>query len=296
VSYENVDVFFKEKNPPQAALVGVIIKVMNQAGTLIYGLGTSDADGKASFLLPHGIYQLRFFKQQVVFSNPQFIEVLEAPVAPLSNQFDVLGESFVPPISTDVRLCVASGFFRRPDGSPAPNVDIHFITKFDPILLDGSALLTERVTIRTDDKGFAQVSLIRFAQYDVTIEGFEDWTRTITVPDLLQTNLPDLLFPVVARVTFDPPPPFTVPLNGALNVTPIVVTSDGRILEGTALGDVNWKLSSNDAAGLGANQTQLVITGATAGSTTLLAERADTTIIRIPATPILGVPATVNVA
>jgi hypothetical protein len=296
VSYEPVDIYFKEKGSPSTSLSGVVVRVMNQAGTLLYGQGTSDLDGKASFLLPNGTYQLRFFKRQVNFSNPQFVEVLEAPVAPQTNSFDVFGESFVPPISTDLRLCVASGFFRRPDGSAAANHDIHFITRFNPLLLEGAAMLTERVSVRTDTKGYVQISLVRCAQYDVTIEGFEDYTRTIEVPDKLQTNLPDLLFPVVASISFDPPPPFHVPVNGLLTVTPTVTTSDGRILEGTALGDVLWKLADYNTAGLGVSATQLILTaGAPAGSTQLLAERADQTIIRIPNTPILGVPASVVV-
>lgn len=296
MSYEPVDVYCMERNAPSRPLESVVVRVMNEEGTLLYSQGTSDSNGRASFLLPHGVYQLRFFKRQVNFSNPQFIKVLELPIAPQTNSFNIYGESFVPPISTDLRLCMASGFFRRPDGSAAANHDIHFISKFNPLLLEGAAMLTERVSVRTDTKGYVQLSLVRCAQYDVTIEGFDDYVRTINVPDRLQTNLPDLLFPVVDTIQFYPPPPFNIPRNGVLHVTPLVASSDGRILEGTATSDVLWRLADYTVAGLGIGPLQLVLTaGALAGSTQLIAERADQTIIRIPNTPIRGIPASVVV-
>ena len=295
MSYEAVDIFVKEKTPPQDPISGVVVKVFSENGSLVYGQATTDADGKASFLLPNATYQLRFYKQQVSFAQPKLITVLEAPVAPQTNSFDVLGESFVPPVSTDPRLCVASGIFKKPNGAPAPNVDMHFITKFDPVLLDGAAVLTERMSTRTDANGYAQISLIRFAQYDVTIEGIEDYLRMISVPDKPSTNLPDLLFPVVAQITFSPEGPYALAVNDEITITPTVITSDGRVLDGTALEDVSWRVGDVDVAALSATATTLVLRGVGAGTTTLIAERSDTTIIRIPDTPIVGVPVDITI-
>lgn len=297
MTYENVDVYLKDKTPAANPVSGVVIKLMNQQGTLVFGMAVTDVNGQASFLLASdATYQLRFFKKQVNFSNPKYIFVISAPVAPESNSFDVLCEPFVPPVSSDLRLCVASGFFRRPDGSTAPNVDMHFIAKFDPILLEGDAMLVERVTTRTDKNGYAQLSLVRCAQYDVTIQGFEDYSRTVYVPDQLSVNLPDLLFPVVDRIVFSPPPPFAVPLGDILTVTPTVIASDGRILEGTATADVQWSTSDRDTLGVAVSGATIVFTGIAAGTASVQASRSDTTIVRIPNTPISGVPAQAIIA
>lgn len=294
MSYEPVDIYLLDRTALANPVPGVVVKVLNQQGTLIFGQALTDASGKASFLLPSdAAYQLRFFKQQVNFTNPLFISVQQAPTL---NSFNILCEPFTPPISTDPRLCIASGFFRRPDGSPAANVDIHFIAKFDPVLLDGDAVLVERVIIRTDKTGYAQVSLIRFAQYDTTIEGFEDCNRIINVPDLATVNLPDLLFPTVAQITFSPAPPFNVPLNDILLVTPTVVTSDGRVLDGTATGDVNWSSSDLNTLGIAVGPTQITLIGVAAGSANLQATRGDQTIVKIPDSGITGVPAPAVVA
>lgn len=293
MAYESVDIFVIEKSPPQVAVPGVVVKVLSENGTLVYGQATTDDEGKASFLLPDAVYQLRFFKAHVNFSQPQLITVLPSPE---TNSFDVEAESFVAPISTDPRLCVASGFFRRPDGSAAPSVDIHFIGKFKPLLLEGAALMKERVSTRTDSKGYAQISLIRFAEYDVTVEGLDDYVRVISVPDKSGTNLPDLLFPVVETITFSPAPPFAVPVNGSLDVIPTVVASDGRILDGTALEDVSWTSSDLTKFSVGFDGTKLTLVGSAIGAATLIATRSDDSIIRIPDTPITGVPADVVVS
>lgn len=294
MTFENVDLFISDKTALATPIAGVIVKVMNQSGAYTFSFAQSDLVGKVSLLLPSDqTYQLRFFKQHVSFSNPIYITVEQAPIA---NTFDIHGEPFEAPVSSDPRLCVASGFFRRPDGSPAPNVDMQFIAKFDPVLLEGDAVLVERVTIRTDSKGYAQVSLIRCAQYDVTIQGFEDSNRIVNVPEQASVNLPDLLFPVVSQILFDPPPPFAISSGQEITVTPTVVTTDGRILEGTAVADVFWSSSDINILGLTVAATTLNLRGSDVGLAAIQAVRSDTSIIRIPNTPIVGVPATIIVS
>ena len=115
-------------------------------------------EGKASFLLdgPQR-YQARAFKLAHSFSNPLYFDVDPE----LSNCFDFPCSSIAVPSSSDPRMCMCSGTFRQPTGAPAQGVDIHFITRFHPLMLDGAAILTERVATRTDANGWVQLQLVR---------------------------------------------------------------------------------------------------------------------------------------
>jgi hypothetical protein len=170
------------------------------------------------------------------------------------------------------------------------------MAKFAPILLEGDAIFTERIEIRTDEDGYACIDLIRCAQYDAIIENLEDKARLVSVPDAASVNLPDLLLPVVGSVTFDPPGPYDLVVGGPdLTVTPTVVTSDGRPLIGSALEDVQWGVADPATAVVMPTATTLVLRGLAPGATTLTATRLDKSIIRIPNTPIQGQPVAIDV-
>lgn len=132
---------------------GALVKVFAENGKGVYGEMVTGANGKASFLLngPQR-YQARAYKMATGFKNPIYFDVINDPV--LKNCFVITGNSIVVPSSTDPRLCMCSGTFRTPSGAPADSVDIHFITRFKPILLDGNGVLTERITARTNKDGW----------------------------------------------------------------------------------------------------------------------------------------------
>jgi hypothetical protein len=247
-------------------------------------------------LVSPGSYYVRFYKDKIVIKQPQLLQVVST--TPNSNYFLVPGHVYAPPEALNARMCCCSGFFRQPDNSPAVNHDIHFIPKFDPLLLEGNAMLTERVRGRTDSKGYVQVELVRFGQYEVTVEGLEDQQRIITIPDAPSVNLPDLLFSVVDRIEFDPPGPWNIGV-GVLNdftVTPTVYTSDGRILPGTAMQDVQCAVSDPNVAAVLPTDKTIVLRGMAPGTTTLVPTRWDNSIIRIPNPPIQGTPVALNVS
>ena len=291
MSFETVDIYVKDSLHDDP-IEGVVVRVYSKDAKLFYTQAITDTFGVASFLLNTQEYQLRFYKQHVALPNPRYIEVIEAPVAPLSNVFDIVGDLIVPPSAADPRLCTVFGFFRRPDGTPAANVDVHFIAKFRPLLLDGDAVLTERTIERTDKDGYIQVNLIRCGQYDVTVQGIEDQQRLISVPDAPNVSLPSLLFPVVDRITFDPPGPWTVAVDDEIQVTPTIFGSDGNTLD---CGDVIWSSSDNSILAVLPSGGVLTLRGLAAGSASVQATRADQSIVRIPDTPITGVPAVVTV-
>lgn len=292
MSYESVDFFVADTTPQKLPIVGVTVKILSQDGSLIFDQKVTDADGQATFMLPSGAtYQARYYKQAVTFSIPQYFDVLEAP---LTNQFNVSGVLIAPPISLDPRLCVAFGYFRTVTGAPAAFTDIHIISRFDPLLLDGSAVTTERVIVTTDKSGYVQVPLIRHGQYTVTVAGFEDVQRVITVPDAFNVSLPDLLFPVVGSITFDPPPPFALTVGQELVLSPLIVATDGEEL-GVSSGDVIWSMDDESIAAFYIEPPNIRFRGVGPGTTQFRAVRANNSIIRYPDPGILGVPVSIVV-
>lgn len=290
-SYQSVDVTILQKEAPFAPVEGMLVRVFSEDGKVFYTQATTDALGQVGFTLFTQKYTLRFNKFQVTVKQPQVIEVLEGPNGDppaVPNAFDVVAESVVPPVATDPRLCRASGYFRDITGAPQRFLDIIFIGQFAPVLLEGAGVLSERRAIRTDDKGFTCVDLIRCAIYTATVEGFEDILREVKVPDSPSVNLPDLLFPVVQSVSFSPAGPFNLLVGDLLDVVPTVTSSSKVPLTGVAAADVTWSTEDPTIATVDPAGDKLVLRGVAAGTTKLLAERLNKSIITLPEAPIVG--------
>ena len=297
MGYEPVDVFVKDTTPAKNPVLGVVVKIFSEDGKIVYGMQQTDEDGKASFLLPSEFtYQVRFYKFGFTFTQPQIVEVLPSPLAPgQSNIFDASGSSVAPPVPNDVRLCTAYGYFRDITGAPQANVDIHFIAKFDPVLLDGAGVVKERAIRRTDENGYMQVNLIRNGLYDCTIQGEEDIVRHTAVPDAPNVNLPDLIFPVVDRVVASPPGPYTLAVGQEITVELHIMTSDGNDL-GRGFNDVIYRLTDcNVVTYTSSGTSSIVFRGIAPGTSSLTLERANKSIVRIPDPGILGQPLVVTV-
>jgi hypothetical protein len=289
----SVDVYVLDSTALHQPIEGVSVRVFDAAGAVFQTQDTTDSDGHVGFTLPEATYSLRFYKFGVQVPQPQ-LAVVEAGAL---NTFNAYGVVFVHPISADARLCRASGYFRDISGAAHAWVDVMFLGAFDPIILEDAAVVSERRCIRSGRDGYACIDLIRGANYRATIQGFEDVQRTISVPDLPSCNLPDLLFPVVESISFTPNAPYTVTIGTPLVLVPTVVDSAGVPLRGIASGDVKW--SSSDEAILSVSNlsdTELELRGVSPGTATLIAERWNTSIIRVPNTPITGVPQSVIVA
>lgn len=292
MSFEPTDVYVE--TAAGDPLEGVLVKVYDLTGSLFYAQAITTIDGRASFLLETLNYSLRFYKFQTGFAQPQLITVLPAPEV---NIFSVQGEPFMPPMATDPRLCRCSGYFRDITGAPQKNLDIHFIAEFNPLLLEEAAIVTEEVRIRTDETGYAQIDLIRYAMYNAFMEATgSDQLRCIAVPNLASTNLPDLLFPRIERIIFGVAGPIGLAPGQSVTLTPTVYDSAGRPLTGTALSDLKWTMGDDQIACITEiTKTTLTVRGNAEGTTQLIASRLDSSIIRIPNTPIVGVPVDVEV-
>ena len=174
MSYEICDFFVTDSTPVAAPVAGVTVKILSADGKTTYGQTVTTSSGVAAFLLPSGVaLQARFYKFQVGFTNPQLFTVASGQ----TNTFTVTADILTPPVPLDARLCTAFGYFRDVTGAPQANVDVQFIAKFDPVWLDGAAVLKERISVRSDHNGYMQVNLIRNGQYNCTVSGEEDITR-----------------------------------------------------------------------------------------------------------------------
>lgn len=288
--YEAVDVRVVTSLPAAIPIAGVVVKVLSQDGSQVYCQQTTDAGGLTQLLLPLGTYQVRFFKFGVSFTA-LLLAVLPSPAV---NSFRVTGVPYVYPSATDRRLCVAAGVFRNPSGGLAASVDIHFIAKWSPIMLDGSPIMPERVVVRTDKRGYVEVPLIRYGQYDVTVEGMEDYQRTVSVPNTAAVNIGDLIFPVVSSITFDEEGPYTVATGETLVLHPHVYSSDLNE-QPDITRDTLWSTTDSLLLNMVAEKTSISLFGVVAGTYELRAERKDQSIITIPNTPILGMPIEITV-
>jgi hypothetical protein len=279
MSWEPVDIFVKSAFLP---VEGVLVRVYDRAGTTIYSEVTTDAEGKASFLLPTGDYSVRLYKFAHSFKMPQHFSVVTPGYLEPPNTFDVQCTTVTPPLANDPRLCRLSGYFRDLNGAPKRYLDLHLRGKFSPLVLDGAAVVSETVAIRTGEDGYAQIDLIRCAEYEVRIESLETEPRCIQVPDSSSANLADVLFPVVSRVVYAPEPPVEVAAGESVTLTPTVLTSSGVPLVGTASSDVLWKTTDESIASVSAGLTELTVTGVAPGTTTLKPVRIDQSIMVVP--------------
>lgn len=313
---ETVRVYSKDENgdPLAGALVrffdGSEVFVTQQITALVggeaYAEVTLDGDD------PPIDYTIRLSKTGVSFDGtlgddsktPQSISVYSpASSAPTgTNYFEVQGQTYSRPSSSDPRLCRCSGYFVDFRGRPLKNLEMHFIAlclnesqpPWSPLIVDGKAALATKIYTRTDSRGYMEIDLFRTGLYQVLVEGIETSCRNVKVPDQPAVNIIDLLFPVVTEVTFSSNP-ITVPLSTYIDLDVTVKTTDGQEL---VLSDNDIVFESQD---LGVVVVQIVnnklrVMGVGAGTTTITATRADTSTVTIPTEPVTYTPLSVTVS
>lgn len=122
--------------------------------------------------------------------------------------FDVLIDTTAPSSPTDTHMCRCYGTFLDMFGRPAQNISFQFKEYGLPNLFWYSsgnttkAVIPSTINIHTDSTGYAIVDLIRGAQYDVLLTGYENISRVISVPNLPTSSLPDVIFPFVDRLEY----------------------------------------------------------------------------------------------
>lgn len=312
MAVETVEIYCYDEQVVPALVDGVLVRVYNEAGDTFITQGyTGDADtGKVEFSLdgaaaPSPInYTIRLSKQGVAFDgylgdkskSPQLIAIYSpASGSPTgTNNFEVYGNLFHNPVSSDPYLCRVSGYIMNQDGTAFAKANVFVENLFDPIIVNGRAVLGRRQNYEADDDGFVSFNLYRQSTYRLAIEGLIDTPREVHVPDLDGFSLTDLLFPIVAQVVYAPTS-VSVAVGEETEVTPTVTFSDGRTGTGAAGDDVTYTAADEGVASVGIRDDKLVIIGVAAGSTTVSASRSDTSIIILPTPTITQTPLQITV-
>lgn len=293
---ESVDFYINDTTVMENPVANVTVRIYSEDGTTFITQSTTDSNGHAGFSLPSGVtYSARFYAFQVGFTNPQLFTVYPTPLQPgQSNAFNISAEILTPPVPSDSRLCTAFGYFRDITGAPQADVEIHFIAEFDPVWLDGSAVLSERRIVRTDATGYVQINLIRCGKFQVTIQGEEEVVRKISVPDSPNVNIADLIFPIVSLIEWNPVGPYNLTVGQELMLDMSVYASDGEDL-GTGIGNILLFNSNNNVFNYRISPAGLLLQGVGPGTATLTISRSDKSIVHIPDSGIVGSVLTVTV-
>ncbi len=304
MAIELVDIVFLDSMLPNPPVAGVLVHVYDAAGAVLITTGTTDVLGHVTFLLPGTAaptptrYQLRTFKAGTSISQPKYIDVFSpAAGSPTgTNNFQINVNVFVHPPSPDPGLCRLSGYIRDPAGRYRRGVDIHFIHRFNPLIVGEELVLGERVVHRTDANGYFQVDLWRKGCYRAIIQSHENAGRDIYVPDAAAANVNYVLFPRVYSVTYNPVPPFSLAVGQELVVLVETTLTSGYVIQGTAPEDVLYSLPVGDiTASLQVLNDRILIRGATPGTTSIALARVDQSLAYDPNDPIIGTGATLTV-
>lgn len=300
---ETVRIVLQDTAVPAQPVDGVGVRVYDAAGATLITSAVSGAvvPGEAEVTLagddPPVEYQLRFHVVGGSIPSPQRIEVYSPPSASPTgtNRFGVTAEMFDPPPAADPRLCRVSGYVRTPDGRARTGLGLHFIHLASPVVVDGALVSGERVSVKTDDDGYAQVDLYRTGRYLVTVEGYEDFPREVLVPDQSSLRLGHLLFERVAEVTFTPSGPWSLSVDQVLEVTPVVRTTAARVLDGHGGSDVRYSTDDPSIASVILHNGSILLRGHAPGTTALRLARRDDSIRLVPDTDISGGLVTITV-
>jgi len=122
--------------------------------------------------------------------------------------FDVLVDVSGFPVATDAHFCRCSGAFMDSFGVPVNQLSVHFSEETIPELAyyagtnTANAVIPKTRVVRTNSDGYAVIDLLQGATYQVYMEGFENLSRTIKIPSLTASSLPDVIFPVTDGVEY----------------------------------------------------------------------------------------------
>lgn len=292
------------------ALSGVLVQVYDDGGSFVTQNITSvvGSDAYAEFTLNGSVpavdYTIRLSKTGVAFDGllgddsktPQAIAVYDPPAsAPVTgtNNFEVQGQTFTRPASSDPRLCKASGYFKDASGRARPDLDIKFILQFDPLIVDGDAVVGYQVLGRTDSDGYFEVELYRNGSYQAIVESLDDIPRDVVVPDSSSVNLVYLLFPYISSVAYSTDP-VTVAVDATVDITLTITTTAGVVLDPVD-GDVIFESDDTDVATVQlTSDGSLRIMGISSGTATIEATKVDETIVAIPDSTLPSLSVTVT--
>jgi hypothetical protein len=205
-------------------LEGVVIRVYDSTGVTFVTEVMTDASGTVDTLLDDATtYWVRFFKIGYAFNSRLAIDVDSSAS---SNSFDVAGRDLAAhPGATDPNLCRVSGYVLNVVGAPVGGITMYFMRTEKPMIMGNSIIIPSKVYIRSDSDGYVEVELVRNGAYDFWVEGFDDVTYRVKVPDYTSADITDLVWPYVASIVFDPAA-VTLAVDESYTTSPTITLSN----------------------------------------------------------------------
>jgi hypothetical protein len=195
---------FRLRDQTTAAVDGVLIRIYSGATLITTGItGEGDnSSGNRIFDLDVGDYTARFSMSGSGYTivSPQAFTVIGDD----TDDFTISVERLTRPVSTNPALCRCSGYVIDLAGQPLKNASVTFEGRNPPTLLGNDYIGKDRLVVVSDKSGYLQTDLIRNGVYRVVVSSYQDLTFEIKVPNLSSANLPDVIFPIVTAVQFDP--------------------------------------------------------------------------------------------
>lgn len=316
---ETVTIYATNNTPPGDPVSGVYVSIHNNATKALLQSGFSDAAGAVVFpnvdeTLNSGVFELRIaagHPASVSGGSVQTVTVLPAPAVP--NAFDVVVTADGLMASQNPRLCRCQGYFRDITGRARRSLsikfseyDLHEVEYDSGAVLGTYGVIPSGLTVTTDTNGYAVVELYRGVEYLVHMEGFEDQSRVVQVPDSGSAGLVDILFPVMWSVFYfdnavqilpSSAPTLAVGVGATTDLTTVAYLRSGAVADG----DQVIFTSTDDSivtVGYSAGTGEMTVTGVSAGTTTIVPTRAvsDSGGVRSSPTNPVVAPITVTVS
>lgn len=276
----DVTIHLQDPADGDAPVNDVLVRVYDSTNTNLITQGTTGAgafaDGDVVFNLAAATYVMRLSMSAPGYAFPggghqQFV----VTGVPADDVFDVDVDLFAHPSAIDGNYCRCSGYLKTVDGLAAAGAAISIYRQNRPHLIGSAAVITERVDVRADKDGYAQVDLVRDGIYRAVTLGYPDVDLEFRVPSLTGANLSDVIFPYVTGLD-SPDAPITVAAGAYVDVDLNIVYRSGLSL---AIGEfdtlpVSLSVANVALASISIVDDKLRITGLSAGSTTVEATRA----------------------
>jgi hypothetical protein len=302
MAVETVQIAIADDQVVPLPVDGVEARIFDDAGTFITTVVSGALiSGELQAELPGSsdgeTYELRFFKVGVALP-PTRVVVYSPPSLSSTgtNRFMLSAEVFRLVPSPDARMCRISGFVANATGKLRRGVTLVITPQFNAFIAEPSVVTPGRFIVKTNAEGFCSFDLFRSAMYTIMIEAQEEVTRPARVPDRAALSLTALLFPVVTRVEFaEGAGSFVVPAGGFVTLTPVITTTDYRVLEGSAAEDVGYWIDDQSVASVYVLGDRIQVRGIAAGTTTLRVSRLDGSVVSLPDPGIIGGTVTIVV-
>lgn len=179
-------VLFTLANPvsPTAEGISGAMLVVYDASESTIGRGTTDAAGMVQLEIPPGEYKVAAFKSNCVFTHNNFaVAVLNSAISGHANRFILSTTVFSPntAVPTFGSTTTLYMYLRNMLGRPYINVDVQFGLLHRPEVFDGVGVFDTQQSCKTDQAGYAEITLVQGIQVEVWIAPV-GLRRIITVP------------------------------------------------------------------------------------------------------------------